>query len=245
MNGAYVYTPAIWLPLAGALVLSALGVYAWRRAPRRAAATAAALAVGWLFRVLWLIGMALEEAALDPGTKIFWFKFQAVWQLPAATAGLCFVLEYAFPGRWLTRRLMSPAASQAGFVSYSTVDEQSRRVRPDWRRRPFRRSPRHLLRMAADDSVPGRTSAARRPAPALPRPSGWRRGVAAVGLPARPPRLATQPTSSGIVQSQRVYRNPLHQAATTSPALVPRAGPWHLSAQSLPIFGTPDPTPPG
>ena len=104
MNGAYVYTPAIWLPLAGALVLSALGVYAWRRrrtCPPRGRSPWGGCSV---FRVLWLIGMALEEAALDPGTKIFWFKFQAVWQLPAATAGLCFVLEYAFPGRWLTRR---------------------------------------------------------------------------------------------------------------------------------------------
>ena len=62
------------------------------------------LVAAWLFRVLWLLGIALEEAALDPGTKIAWFKFQALWQLPAATAGLLFVLEYAYPGRWLTRR---------------------------------------------------------------------------------------------------------------------------------------------
>jgi PAS domain S-box-containing protein len=52
----------------------------------------------------WLAGSVLELAALDVTTKIFWFKFQAVWQLPAATASTCFILEYAWPGRWLTRR---------------------------------------------------------------------------------------------------------------------------------------------
>jgi signal transduction histidine kinase len=102
MAGAYAYTPAIWPPLAGAVIVTALALYAWRR--RRDVPAARPLAVGWLFRVLWLVGIALEAAAVDPGTKIFWYKFQAVWQLPAVTAGLCFVLEYAFPGRFLTRR---------------------------------------------------------------------------------------------------------------------------------------------
>jgi PAS domain S-box-containing protein len=36
--------------------------------------------------------------------KIICFKFQQVWILPAFTAIVCFVLEYANPGRWLTRR---------------------------------------------------------------------------------------------------------------------------------------------
>ena len=102
MSGAYAYTPAIWPPLVAAIFLVAIALYAWRR--RRDVPAARPLVAAWLFRALWLVGIVLEEAALDPGTKIFWFKFQAVWQLPAATAGLCFVLEYAFPGRWLTRR---------------------------------------------------------------------------------------------------------------------------------------------
>ncbi len=102
MNGAYVYTPAIWPPLASALVVAALGLYAWQR--RHDVPAARPLVAAWLFRALWLVGIVLEKAAVDPGTKIFWFQFQVVWQLPTVTAGLCFVLEYAFPGRWLTRR---------------------------------------------------------------------------------------------------------------------------------------------
>jgi len=39
----------------------------------------------------------------DALAKLAWFRFQAVWQLPAATAMTCFVLEYVYPGRWLKR----------------------------------------------------------------------------------------------------------------------------------------------
>jgi hypothetical protein len=41
---------------------------------------------------------------VDFSTRIFWIKFQTVWQLPSATAIFCFVLVYAGLGRWLTRR---------------------------------------------------------------------------------------------------------------------------------------------
>jgi len=57
-----------------------------------------------LFAAAWAIGSLLEAAAVELGTKIFWFKFQAVVQLPMIVATTCFVLEYAWPGRWLTRR---------------------------------------------------------------------------------------------------------------------------------------------
>ncbi len=46
----------------------------------------------------------MEFAATTLPLRIFWAKFEAVWQLPAATTITCFVLEYAWPGRWLTRR---------------------------------------------------------------------------------------------------------------------------------------------
>jgi PAS domain S-box-containing protein len=101
MTGAYVYTPAIWPPLAAALFLAAIGLHCWRR--RSAPAALPLLAVS-LFGVLWLLGIALEAAAVADATKIAWFKFQSIWRAPTATAGLCFVLEYAYPGRWLTRR---------------------------------------------------------------------------------------------------------------------------------------------
>jgi PAS domain S-box-containing protein len=46
----------------------------------------------------------METAAVDVPTQIFWFKFQVAWALPANTTVTCFILEYAWPGRWLTRR---------------------------------------------------------------------------------------------------------------------------------------------
>ena len=67
MTGAYVYTPAIWPPLAGAIFLVALGLYNWRRRDVRAARL---LALNSLFGVLWLLGLALEAAAVAPATKI-------------------------------------------------------------------------------------------------------------------------------------------------------------------------------
>ena len=101
MTGAYAYTPAIWPPLAGVIFLAAIGLYCWRR--RSVPAALPLLAVS-LFGALFLLGIALEAAAVAPATKIAWFRFQGVWRAPSVTAGLCFVLEYAYPGRWLTRR---------------------------------------------------------------------------------------------------------------------------------------------
>ncbi len=101
MNGVYAYTPAIWQPLMAAVFLAALSLYSWRR---RSTHAALPLAIGLLFATLWLLGIALEVATVAPATKIAWHKFQAAWQLPTATAMACFALEYAYPGRWLTRR---------------------------------------------------------------------------------------------------------------------------------------------
>jgi PAS domain S-box-containing protein len=101
MADAYTYTPAIWPPLAGVVFLAAIGLYCWRR--RSVPAALPLLAVS-LFSIPFLLGIALEAAAVAPATKIAWFRFQGVWRAPSVTAGLCFVLEYAYPGRWLTRR---------------------------------------------------------------------------------------------------------------------------------------------
>jgi PAS domain S-box-containing protein len=101
MTGAYAYTPDIWLPLAGAIFLAAIGVHCWRR---RSVPAALPLLAVTLFGALWMLGIAFEAAAVAPATKIAWFRFQAVWRAPTVTAGLCFVLEFAYPGRWLTRR---------------------------------------------------------------------------------------------------------------------------------------------
>ena len=60
--------------------------------------------IACLFSALWAVGSVLEIGAVEAETKIAWYKFQLLWQLPSATAITCFVLEYAWPGRWLTRR---------------------------------------------------------------------------------------------------------------------------------------------
>lgn len=83
------------------LLMTMLAVYTWRR---RNLPGALPFTVACLFAATWAIGSVMEYAAADPVTKIFWVKFQAAWQLPVATAITCFVLEYTWPGRWLTRR---------------------------------------------------------------------------------------------------------------------------------------------
>ena len=96
--------PDIWPPLLGAIFLAALGLYSWRRRSAPGAMPSChRLAVCGAVAA----GNCLVAAAVAPATKIAWYKFQTVWQLPAVTAMTCFVLEYAYPGRWLTRRNLS------------------------------------------------------------------------------------------------------------------------------------------
>ncbi len=101
MSLSYEYTPYIWPSFLTAVFLIALSAYGWRR---RSVPGALPFAIGSLLAALWAAGSVLEVAAVDVAAKIFWARFQAVWQLPATTAISCFLLEYAWPGRWLTRR---------------------------------------------------------------------------------------------------------------------------------------------
>jgi PAS domain S-box-containing protein len=101
MTWNFTYSPQIWPPVVMILLMVALSIYSARR---RYVPGATPLMVASLFAAAWAFGALLEAAAMDPGTKIFWFKFQAVVQLPMAVATTCFVLEYAWPGRWLNRR---------------------------------------------------------------------------------------------------------------------------------------------
>jgi hypothetical protein len=71
---------------------------------RRTVPAARVFAVTCLIAVPWVAGAVMGVAAVDAAGKLFWFKFQGAWQLPVITALTCFVLEYAWPGRWLTRR---------------------------------------------------------------------------------------------------------------------------------------------
>jgi hypothetical protein len=101
MSWPYAYTPAIWPSVFTVLLLVALSVYAWQR---RSVPGALVFAVNCLIAAPWAAGSVMELAAVDVECKIFWFQFQGVWMGPAATAAACFALEYAWPGRWLTRR---------------------------------------------------------------------------------------------------------------------------------------------
>jgi signal transduction histidine kinase len=101
MSGSYAYTPPIWPSFLTVLLLVALAIFSWRR---HAVPGARVFAVSCLLAVPWAAGSVMEAVAVDAADKIFWFKFQSVWQIPVATALTCFVLEYAWPGRWLTRR---------------------------------------------------------------------------------------------------------------------------------------------
>jgi signal transduction histidine kinase len=101
MTGNYAYTPTIWPSIFTFLLLIALAVYSGRR---RSVPGALPFAIGSLFGALWVAGSIMEAFATDMETKIFWFKFQGVCQIPAVTAITCSILDYAWPGRWLTRR---------------------------------------------------------------------------------------------------------------------------------------------
>ncbi len=101
MTWNYAYTPQIWPSFLTALLMLALFFYSSRR---RNVPGALPFMIAALFGALWSAGTVLENAAVDLPAKIFWIKFQGAYQMPSATVMTCFVLEYAWPGRWLTRR---------------------------------------------------------------------------------------------------------------------------------------------
>jgi signal transduction histidine kinase len=101
MSWNYAYTPHIWPPFFTVFLLLALAIYSWRR---RSVPGALPFAIGCLLTLPVASSIVMGYAAVDGAAKIFWFKSQAGWQLPGITAITAFILEYAWPGRWLTRR---------------------------------------------------------------------------------------------------------------------------------------------
>ena len=97
----YFYVPQIWLSFLTTLFLFGLSVYSWRR---RTVPGALPFAFGALFAALWVLGILVEYAAEDVAVAAFWHRFQLFWQFPATIAITGFILEYIWPGRWLTRR---------------------------------------------------------------------------------------------------------------------------------------------
>jgi len=101
MTWNYTYTLQIWPPVLMAVLMTTLSVYSGRR---RSVPGATPLMITSLFAAAWAASSLLETASLDLATRIAWFKVQAVIQLPIITGITCFILEYTWPGRWLTRR---------------------------------------------------------------------------------------------------------------------------------------------
>lgn len=104
MTWNYANTPFIWPSLGTLLFLLLLAVYSGRR---RSVPGATWFMIACLFGAAWAAGTALEYAASDLATKITWVKFAAIFKFPLVTAITCFILEYAWPGRWLTRRVLT------------------------------------------------------------------------------------------------------------------------------------------
>ena len=101
MNGQYTYTPQIWPSVITVILLIALATYSLRR---RSVPGALPFAIGCLLVVPLTVSLVMTYLAVDAKALLFWAKFEDIWWLPAATATTCFILEYAWPGRWLTRR---------------------------------------------------------------------------------------------------------------------------------------------
>ncbi len=103
MLGPYQYTPAIWPSIFTIMLLTVLAVYAWRM---RNLPGALWLVIYYLFSLFFLTAKVIEFLAVDFETKIFWFNMEYPWWMPGTTALTCFVLEYAWPRRWVTRRTL-------------------------------------------------------------------------------------------------------------------------------------------
>jgi signal transduction histidine kinase len=101
MVSNYAFTPNIWPSIITVLLLIALAIYGGRR---RAVPGALPFMVSCLFAALWAAGLLMEYAALEFTTRAAWIQFEMSWQLPILIAVTCFFLDYAWPGRWLTRR---------------------------------------------------------------------------------------------------------------------------------------------
>jgi len=101
VGSLYRYTPYFWPSIVAVLFLFALAFYSFRN---RHVPGALAFSIACMLGLLWSLGSIFEFAAVDLDQKILWRKVQVLLQLPSATAITCFLLEYAWPKRWLTRR---------------------------------------------------------------------------------------------------------------------------------------------
>ena len=101
MNVELLFSSHILASIIGILIVAALVAYSFKQ---RDMPGAMAFCVACTLGLLWLLGMIFEDITPVLDAKIFWRKFQVMWQLPSATAVTIFLLEYTQPKRWTTRR---------------------------------------------------------------------------------------------------------------------------------------------
>ena len=94
MAGAYVYTPAIWLPLAAAVFMVAVGLYAWHHRDVPGGKPFVAMSA---ITIPILLSIAFEAAAVAPETRLAHQKLQFILIVAALTPVACMALDYAFP----------------------------------------------------------------------------------------------------------------------------------------------------
>ncbi len=98
------YISYAWVLLASAVVMTAVGFYAWRQ---RGVSGARPVAVISATTVVWSLANALEMAGTDLPTKLFWANVQYVCYGTLPLASLALALDYAGHGQWLTRRRLA------------------------------------------------------------------------------------------------------------------------------------------
>ncbi|HNS22928.1 MAG TPA: histidine kinase N-terminal 7TM domain-containing protein [Sedimentisphaerales bacterium] len=104
MPGSYEYTPYLWPVLASAALSTMLLIQGIRCRSAPGAMPFVILAAGI---IAWVSANGMTMMSTDDTTRFFWFKFQAALMLPLVTVGLCFAIEYAGLGRFLTRRMLA------------------------------------------------------------------------------------------------------------------------------------------
>ena len=96
----YEYNPYLLTILATLLFLVFLGVHCLRN---RTVPGAVPFIILIALTIPWLMANALRLSGTEEAVRIFWFKFETALVLPMASAGMCFILEYAGLSKWLTR----------------------------------------------------------------------------------------------------------------------------------------------
>ncbi len=105
MYQSYAYTSYVWPVLIFSVFSAALGLYAWQR---RGIPGAQPLALLMLIVVAWIVLNGLIMTATGIQAKIFWYTLiYACILMPVAVIRLCFALDLAGLGHWLTRRALT------------------------------------------------------------------------------------------------------------------------------------------